>query len=102
MGVGGDVIVLWAAAESPDTCVWVSHAPPGVRVMLAAPDTLGRAVPAALARGPVIAVVGNDRDAHRALALGVDEVIRANTASHDALMTAAENARLRAIGRDAR
>jgi signal transduction histidine kinase len=70
--------------------------------MLAAPDTLGRAVPAALARGPVIAVVGNDRDAHRALALGVDEVIRANTASHEALLTAAENARLRAIGRDAR
>jgi signal transduction histidine kinase len=70
--------------------------------MLAAPDTLARAVPAALARGPVIAVVGNDRDAHRALALGVDEVIRASTASHDALLAAAENARLRAIGRDAR
>jgi signal transduction histidine kinase len=50
----------------------------------------------------VIAVVGNDRDAHRALALGVDEVIRASTASHEALLAAAENARLRAIGRDAR
>jgi signal transduction histidine kinase len=102
MQAGGDVIVLWAAEVSPDTCVWVSHAPPGVRVMLAAPDTLGRAVPAALARGPVIAVVSNDRDAHRALALGVDEVLRAGSASHEALTAAAESARLRAIGRDTR
>jgi signal transduction histidine kinase len=102
MGVGGDVIVLWAAAESADTCVWVTHAPPGVRVMLSSPDTLGRAVPAALARGPVIAIVSNDRDAHRALALGVDEVIRANAATHDTLSVAAESARLRAIGRDTR
>jgi signal transduction histidine kinase len=70
--------------------------------MLAAPDALGRAVPAALARGPVIAIVGNDRDAHRALALGVDEVLRAHAASHEALLAAAESARLRAIGRDAR
>jgi signal transduction histidine kinase len=102
MRTGGDVIVLWAAESSPDTCVWASHAPPGVRVMLAAPDALGRAVPAALARGPVIAIVGNDRDAHRALALGVDEVLRAHAASHEALLAAAESARLRAIGRDAR
>jgi signal transduction histidine kinase len=102
MRTGGDVIVLWAAEASPDTCVWASHAPPGVRVMLAAPDALGRAVPAALARGPVIAIVGNDRDAHRALALGVDEVLRAHAASHEALLGAAESARLRAIGRDAR
>ncbi len=102
MQASGDVIVLWAAEVSPDTCVWVSHAPPGVRVMLAAPETLGRAVPAALARGPVIAIVGNDREAHRALALGVDEVLRAHAATHEALAAAAESARLRAIGRDAR
>jgi signal transduction histidine kinase len=102
MSVVGDVIVLWAAGESPETCVWMADAPPGVRVVLVAPDALARAVPPALARGAVIAIVGNDREAHRALALGVDEVVRATEATSRVLAAASERARLRAIGRDAR
>jgi signal transduction histidine kinase len=102
MSVVGDVIVLWAAGESPDTCVWMADAPPGVRVVFVAPDALARAVPPALARGAVIAIVGSDREAHRALALGVDEVVRAPEATSRVLATASERARLRAIGRDAR
>jgi signal transduction histidine kinase len=102
MSIVGDVIVLWAAGESPDTCVWVADAPPGVRVILVAPDALARAVPPALARGAVVAIVGSDREAHRALALGVDEVVRATEASSRVLAAASERARLRAIGRDAR
>src|SRR3984957_17288859 len=102
MSVVGDVIVLWAAGDSPDTCVWMADAPPGVRVFFVAPDALARAVPAALARGPVIAIVGSDREAHRALALGVDEVVRAPEATSRVLASASERARLRAIGRDAR
>jgi len=102
---GGDVIVLWVAKESPDTCVWMAHAPPGVRFVLVAhdaPDALARAVRPALARGAVIAIVGTDQEAHRALALGVDEVVRAQEASGDLLAAASERALLRAIGRSAR
>jgi signal transduction histidine kinase len=50
----------------------------------------------------VIAIVGSDREAHRALALGVDEVVRAGEATGDVLAAASERARLRAIGRSAR
>jgi signal transduction histidine kinase len=102
VNTGGDVIVLWASKESPDTFVWMANAPPGVRVAFVAPDSMATAVPAALARGAVIAVVDGDRDAYRALALGVDEVVRAKEASASALSVASERARLRAIGRDAR
>jgi signal transduction histidine kinase len=103
--VGGDVIdviVLWAAKESPDTCVWATNAPPGVRVVLVASDALARTVPPALARGAVIVVVSSDRQAHRALAFGVDEVVRAGEATSDVLAAATERAQLRAIGRNAR
>ena len=103
--VGGDVIdviILWAARESPDTCIWTTNTPPGVRVVLVAYDALARAVPPALARGAVIAIVGSDRQAHRALALGVDEVVRVGEATRDVLATATERAQLRAIGRNAR
>jgi signal transduction histidine kinase len=50
----------------------------------------------------VVAVVDGDRHAHRALALGVDEVVRVNEASVSNLSAAVERARLRAIGREAR
>ena len=99
---GSDVIVLWASKGCPDTFVWMANAPPGVRVAFVAPDALATAVPAALVRGAVIAVVDGDRDAHRALALGVDEVVRASDATGDALSSASVVARLRAIARDAR
>jgi signal transduction histidine kinase len=105
MRVGGELIVLWAAKQSPDTCAWMMDPPPGVHVIRVAhdtPDALASAVPAALARGAVIAIVGSDREAHRALSLGVDEVVRATEASGDALTAASERARLRAIGRNAR
>ncbi|HEX3344285.1 MAG TPA: hypothetical protein VHS09_06915, partial [Polyangiaceae bacterium] len=105
MRLGGDLIVLWAAQESPDTCAWVNDTPPGVRVVLVsreAPDALAKVVPPALARGAVVAVVGTDREAHRALSLGVDEVVRGREASSDVLTAASERAKLRAIGRGAR
>jgi signal transduction histidine kinase len=97
-----DIILLWAAKESADSCAWVANASPGVRVVLVAPAALATAVPAALARGAVIAVVDGHRDAHRALALGVDEVVRANAATAEAFSEASERARLRAGAREAR
>ena len=97
-----DIILLWAAKESADSCAWIANAPPGVRVVLVAPTALATAVPAALARGAVIAVVDGHRDAHRALALGVDEVVRASAATAEAFSEASESARLRAGAREAR
>ncbi|MDP9151035.1 MAG: hypothetical protein M3O36_13980, partial [Myxococcota bacterium] len=70
--------------------------------MLVAPHALATAVRAALVRGPVVAVVETDRDAHRALAMGVDEVVRASEASAVTLARAAKSARLRSMGREAR
>jgi signal transduction histidine kinase len=102
MSAGNDVIVLWTPTEGPDACAWMTHAPPGVRVVRVGAESLATAIPAALARGPVIAVVAGDHQAHRALALGVDEVVRAGETSIDNLSAAVQRARLRAIGRDLR
>jgi signal transduction histidine kinase len=98
-GVVGDVIILWASIESPDTCPWMVRAPHGVRMVMVAPDAMAKAVPPAMARGAVIAIVSNDHAAHRALAYGVDEVVRAAEATDEILTAASERARLRAIGR---
>jgi signal transduction histidine kinase len=102
MGVGGDVIVLWLAKPGPDAFPWSSETPADLLYTQASPGMLAAAIPAALVRGPVVAVVENDRQAHQALALGVDEVLRVGEITAEALVAAAERARLRAVGRDAR
>ncbi len=96
----GDVSVLWAALETPERCAWGISPPPGVRFLVVPLAGLAPAVQAARARGPVVAIVSSHRDAHRALAVGVDEVVRVGAATAEALLVAVESARLRAVGRD--
>jgi signal transduction histidine kinase len=100
MSASGDVIVLWAADESADGCPWMTNAPAGVRLVLVSPGALVTAVPAARVRGPVVAIVEGDQQAFRALALGVDEVVRVREVSSASLSAATERARLRAMGRE--
>ncbi|HEY1692777.1 MAG TPA: ATP-binding protein [Polyangiaceae bacterium] len=102
MVVSDDVIVLWVPDEGRETFPWWTRTPAGVRLIAVAPDALARAIPAAAARGPVVAVVGGDHQAHRALALGADEVVRAGEATVASLSSAVERARLRGIGRESR
>ena len=102
MGLGGDVIVLWLAKPEPETCPWTARTPPNLLFTRSSSSTMAGAIPAAIARGPVVAIVDTDRLAHHALALGVDEVLRVDNASVETLTAAAERARLRAVGRDAR
>lgn len=102
MSVGGDVIVLWLTAGRPDVSVWTALLDPELLYAQASPAAMATAIPASLAQGPVIAVVEDDRQAHQALALGVDEVLRAAEVSKQSLAVAAERARLRAVGRDVR
>lgn len=102
MGLGGDVIVLWLAKPDPDGFRWTSRTPPGLLYTRASSGMMAAAIPAALVRGPVVAVVDNDRLVHQALALGVDEVLRVGEITAEALMAAADRARARAVGRDAR
>jgi signal transduction histidine kinase len=102
MSLGPDVIVLWLAGPEPGACDWTSAAPRHLLFTRCAPAMMAGAIPAAVARGPVVAIVDDDRLAHQALALGVDEVLRVDLASLDTVNAAAERARLRAVGRDAR
>jgi hypothetical protein len=80
MSLGGDVIVLWLAKPEPDTCAWTRATPRNLLFARCALAMMAGAIPAALARGPVVAIVDDDRLAHRALALGVDEVLRIDRA----------------------
>jgi signal transduction histidine kinase len=78
----------------------MTNAPPGVRVVVVSARALATTAPAARARGPVVAIVDGDQQASRALALGVDEVVRVDEVSELTLKAAAERARLRAMGRE--
>jgi signal transduction histidine kinase len=69
-------------------------------VVVVSPRALATTVPAARARGPVVAIVESDQLASRALALGVDEVVRVDQVSDASLRAATERARLRAMGRE--
>ena len=86
------------------TVVWASAAPPvrdpsdetRVTLEVIAPDALPVALPALASRGAVVAIVDDDKSAHRALSLGADEVLRAETMDRRALDAAIERSRVRA------
>ena len=66
------------------------------------PELLARHTLAAVARGPVICVVGTDREAGHALSLGVDEILRAGEVTTEVMAEAVMRARARAAVRASR
>jgi len=66
------------------------------------PELLARHTLAAVARGPVICIVGTDREAGHALSLGVDEILRAGEVTTEVMAEAVARARARAAVRASR
>jgi signal transduction histidine kinase len=93
------VIVLWAG-DSAKSLVDLGGSADAVVLPFDAATFLG-ALPSSITREGVVAIITDPEDADRALALGVDEVLRADRADAD-LAAAVSRARLRAAARASR
>ncbi len=95
--------IFWTALADADRAVLeeASRAHEA-HVVRANPELLVRQALAAVARGPVICVVGTDREAGHALGLGIDEVLRAGEVTTGAMAEAVGRARARAAVRASR
>ncbi len=68
-------------------------------VVRVTPNGLAKHASAAIWRGPVICIVGTDREAGQALGLGIDEVLRAGEVTAEALASAVTRSAARAAVR---
>ena len=95
--------IFWTALADADRSVLEEAARAhDAHVVRVNPELLARHSLAAVARGPVICVVGTDREAGHALSLGIDEILRAGEVTAGAMAEAVARARARAAVRASR
>jgi|CZKU01.1.fsa_nt_gi signal transduction histidine kinase len=93
-------IIFWTCAIESDRAP-LEEAPTlhGAQVVRVTPSGLVRHVLGAVSRGPVVCIVGSDREAGQALGLGVDEVLRGGEVTGETLAHAISRAGARAAVR---